>query len=754
MNNQIKYKLFPFILFFVIALFHTALSINFDFFNVIVNGQDMTQPLNPLIFLERSLFSWVNTFPWWVNSGITAHVFYATPIFILDYFLDDIILSINIFWWILHFLFLSSYFLLFKYLFKWSTKHWILWTFLVYYAINTINILQFATVYVDYASYIWIPLLFLGFLKFALDGKKSFILLFLFAEILLFRPTSVFLIANISIFIFFIFLLFQKQKNRKVIWRILILWFSSFLILLLPIWSLHLASQRFIDSSNFKQYTQSWLSRVYQDWFSLKQTLRLNGCWTCHHSKGKEFPNLVFYKYSWLYNSSPLYIIGSLIPIFIVILWFIQIKKFDYWFSRKRYFHITLLILCLIFLAKSINPPFVELNEWFRNLPWIWIFFRSWSKYFMFFIIPLIVFLWLHLVNKKKLYMYTAYFYIIIHVILIYIIHSPVWTYWKSWLPSSYDQITKELNQIWAIDNVLLLPIANHRLDWQMYFRDGYAGSDRLYALTNQPIIYSFSVFWSSDWYKNLFSNISQWWNRVDNYEALTDNMKKLWYSHILVEKNAISYPYIDLKSKVDRWEQIFKQMLQEDKWNLIYENEDFGLFKWIKNYSIFSAKDIKIKKNNSTNYDINISVDWDSKLNFLQSFHKWWWLYLEPYSEMDCNNAQEYQTGVIECESEKAFYTWWELGKIFESPIFQDSHKSIYWYANSWVLNSDYIKENYNENFYSENPDGSISIKVKLYFKPQSYFYIWLIVSATTLITIFLWLLISSIYIKKRRYD
>ncbi len=35
----------------------------------------------------------------------------------------------------------------------------------------------------------------------------------------------------------------------------------------------------------------------------------------------------------------------------------------------------------------------------------------------------------------------------------------------------------------------------------------------------------------------------------------------------------------------------------------------------------------------------------------------------------------------------------------------------------------------------YKENPDGSIDIELTLYFKPQSYFYLGIIISGTTLI-------------------
>jgi hypothetical protein len=53
----------------------------------------------------------------------------------------------------------------------------------------------------------------------------------------------------------------------------------------------------------------------------------------------------------------------------------------------------------------------------------------------------------------------------------------------------------------------------------------------------------------------------------------------------------------------------------------------------------------------------------------------------------------------------------------------------------NSFELSKDYIKANLDKSMYKENPDGSIDIELTLYFKPQSYFYLGIIISGTTLI-------------------
>lgn len=105
----------------------------------------------------------------------------------------------------------------------------------------------------------------------------------------------------------------------------------------------------------------------------------------------------------------------------------------------------------------------------------------------------------------------------------------------------------------------------------------------------------------------------------------------------------------------------------------------------------------------------------------------------------------------VIECPSKTTFYAGGELSKLWEKPIFDDTHKLVYDYANQWTIDSEYIKKNYPKEYYKENPDGTIDVHMTLYFKPQSYFYLGLIISGLTLFACLLYLLISSM--KRRRH-
>lgn len=142
--------------------------------------------------------------------------------------------------------------------------------------------------------------------------------------------------------------------------------------------------------------------------------------------------------------------------------------------------------------------------------------------------------------------------------------------------------------------------------------------------------------------------------------------------------------------------------------------------------------------------------------------------LYLKPNQNASlCKPLETYNNGwknITECEHKQEFFQWEELSYLYKTPLFENSHHLVYDYANWWTISKDevikYVDENYSKElqnewypkqlsnwktdykYYTLNPDGSIDIELTLYFKPQSYFYLGLIISWTTFILLiwYLW--------------
>lgn len=87
----------------------------------------------------------------------------------------------------------------------------------------------------------------------------------------------------------------------------------------------------------------------------------------------------------------------------------------------------------------------------------------------------------------------------------------------------------------------------------------------------------------------------------------------------------------------------------------------------------------------------------------------------------MQCNSIATYENvNVTECQPESRFFEIKDLTRIFGKHVAEDKHFVVNGYANGWYIDPHELGTG--ENF-----------TVTLYFKPQSYFYIGLIISGLT---------------------
>lgn len=128
--------------------------------------------------------------------------------------------------------------------------------------------------------------------------------------------------------------------------------------------------------------------------------------------------------------------------------------------------------------------------------------------------------------------------------------------------------------------------------------------------------------------------------------------------------------------------------------------------------------------------------------LNYSEAYNPNWMLYLSPNpkSTAICTSAREYDTSesqaaikIIECGVKQQFINNSDIGYLHQKPIFESTHTKINGFANGWTIAPTHIKSNYSKDYYVENKDDTIDFNVVIYFKPQSYFYIGLIISTIT---------------------
>lgn len=237
-----------------------------------------------------------------------------------------------------------------------------------------------------------------------------------------------------------------------------------------------------------------------------------------------------------------------------------------------------------------------------------------------------------------------------------------------------------------------------------------------------------------------------------DNLSDVENSFKKMNIGFVLIQKDLIDNSN-ESKVSYEKYDEYFKK---NKNFSLLGDNKYFSLYKNKIDSSILVSNNLFYKRINPTKYKLKIRIN-DSDSNdvvFLRNFSTNWKIFINPINQnFYCNNIAHdsyLAERNVECIVSQKFFEGEELSYLYKKPIFDDTHKTVFDYANQWTIDPQYIKQNFPKEYYKENPDGSIDVELTLYFKPQSYFYLGLIISGTTFLSCLGYLVF--IEIKKRK--
>jgi len=130
----------------------------------------------------------------------------------------------------------------------------------------------------------------------------------------------------------------------------------------------------------------------------------------------------------------------------------------------------------------------------------------------------------------------------------------------------------------------------------------------------------------------------------------------------------------------------------------------------------------IEFKKINPTKYQINVrEANTPFILVFSESFHPGWKAYIESVPIEIGDFVRELNKFNLKESKYNIRVTPADIGYLFKSPIAESRHFMVNGYANAWYVDPGEVEK---EEF-----------TLTLYFKPQSYFYIGLIISGLTIV-------------------
>jgi len=385
--------------------------------------------------------------------------------------------------------------------------------------------------------------------------------------------------------------------------------------------------------------------------------------------------------------------------------------------NKKNIFIIifSLLLLLSIFFAKGAQPPFGGLFVFFYNHVPFFSVFRSADHRFGFAIVFAVSLLLIIASQKYKTYLFVL-------VLLLLSIAQTYPLYFGDAVRGEnienkyYDRIVKistEYKQLADLlnrqKNTNNYVFTTPSVDYGVYNlnskgTDHLVGQDLLPKLINKPFVYLSTS-------SGMDANASRELKKVIEDENF-DELQNFPIEYIIFRKDVMCQDCVVLtKGKLDRH---YTEILANDLFT-VYKINDFSPLINIKgknvSYKMISPIMFKAKLENIKNQE---------QLNLMFSFNKNWHIYIDS--------------------GDKSNY-------LFEKSVFDNTHRLAYKYANTWTIDTNYIKDNY-KNHYELNKDGTITFSAIIYYQPQSWYYFYGVISTLLLIS---YLII--LYVLRREY-
>lgn len=459
--------------------------------------------------------------------------------------------------------------------------------------------------------------------------------------------------------------------------------------------------------------------------------------------------------------------IFGLLFILILIIGIINYKKYLGKTNRKIYlFILTSFITSLYFFTVNIGP-LKDLFILLRYVPGFVMFRNFYDKFAPGYVFFYSILITISLVMiKKKFASKSKWFNLVILFIIILnfstvksTVNAPLWTtsniYKTINIPKEYLHFMNKVGEkISSTNNILSIPFGA-----ASYTVIKDENSDNAYVGTSPVKIFSGVNDISGDFSFNFSKEI----DLIDKIiiDRKYEELNKIIYTHninyVLVTKNI---PNQVLKSYIFSSKTLKKQDTEflnaiTDKKILTSENGNYELYTTKNKNNLLESQNLYFQKINATKYILYLKNIKDSQeLKFNDTFHGDWKLYLQKNPNLKfCTNKIFLINNTTECKSNFSFFDLSELPYLWNKPIFNSSHGMINEFSNIWTVDPSYVKKNFSRDYYTINKDGSVNIKLVLYFKQQLYLYYGLIISfiAVALSTTYL---IITLLKKHEKYE
>jgi len=449
-------------------------------------------------------------------------------------------------------------------------------------------------------------------------------------------------------------------------------------------------------------------------------------------------------------------ILINIIFVFVLLIGITNLKKFTNK-NESRIFIIFFSTFVLLLYLITVNiGALKELFIFMRHIPAFTMFRNFYDKFSLGFVFcySVVVFFSLVIVKRKyyksknKLYFIHAIFILAIFINLIPIkktVNAPVWqsknTFKNITFPQEYLNFMQDTGKIVSQNNNLLsVPFgaATYTVVKDENSNSVYVGGS--------PVILFSGI---NDISGHLSFNFTKEADTIDKLiiDRKYKDFNEILFSHninyLIFTKNVPSDligTYIFNKDLYEKQDKEFINSITKKK-ILTSESGNYELFELKKKNSLIFSNNLYFRRISPTKYEIYIkNLKNPQKLSYLDSFHEGWGLYLQKNPDLNfCEEANKFEnTNTIECKTKNELFNGKDISYLWKDSVFEKDHTFENGFSNLWIVNSKAVIENFDSSYYKKNKDGSIDIKLILFFKPQSFFYLGTAISILVLILLF----------------
>lgn len=420
-------------------------------------------------------------------------------------------------------------------------------------------------------------------------------------------------------------------------------------------------------------------------------------------------------------------------------------------FKEKRIFLLVLIIFIISLFLFTVNiGPLENVFLFLGNIPGFVMFRNFYDKFALAFNTFYSILLTFSLVMiGRKFLRYRVIIFILVFILVIInmipikeIINHSLWTTkninTNVILSKEYLNFASKLEkEIQPTSNILSLPFnsGSHAFIKEDNSNNSYVGTSPLIVFTGINDFSGDLSFHSQDTArfneyldKGDFKSLNKFFNEFNiNYVLNTKNIPtEIKNSYLLTNKDLKKQGQKFISSITD------KKIIESEKGN-------YELYSVKNQQPLLLLNNIRYERISPIAYKIYINnLSGKKELVFKDAFNDGWKLYLDNYKK-PCQSLKIYTGNIGECASKNTFLDGNEIKYLITQSVFEKSHNTYGVYGNKWILDADYLKNKIDKKYYTVNKDGSVNFDLTLYFYPQLYFYIGLVISCATFIAMLL---------------